>query len=51
LGGELQPFAGELLEHVVGHDDGGFLGHAQASELHRADDHLGGLAGADGVGQ
>ena len=46
-GVDLHELAGELLKHVVGHDDGRLLGHAQAFELHAADDHLGGLAGTD----
>ena len=44
---ELQPLAGELLEHVVGHDHGRLCDEAEAAELHRAHHHLGGLAGAD----
>jgi hypothetical protein len=47
----LQPLAGELLEHVIGHHHRG-LGHqAQTAHLHAADDHLQGLAGPDLVGQ
>ena len=48
---ELEELAAELLEHVVGHDDGGLADQAEAAQLHRAHDHLGGLAGADLVEQ
>ena len=48
---ELEPFAGELLQHVVGHDDGGLAGQAKAAQLSHADDHFGGFARADLVGQ
>ena len=48
---ELEPFAGELLQHVVGHDDGGLAGQAEAAQLGHADDHFGGFAGPDLVGQ
>ena len=44
LGVELEELAAELLEHVVGHDDGGLAGQVQAAQFHRAHGHLGGLA-------
>ena len=49
--GRAEELAGELLEHVVRHDDGGLADQAEAAQLHRAHDHLGGLARADLVGQ
>ena len=48
---ELEPFPGELLEHVVRDDDRGLADQAEAAQLHHAHDHLGGLARADLVGQ
>ena len=51
LGVRLQPLAGELLQHVVGHDDCRLADQAQAPQLRDAHDHLGGLAGADLVGE
>ena len=48
---ELHPFAGELFEHVVGDHDAGFVRHPEAAQLHCADDHRCGLAGADLVGE
>ena len=44
---ELLPLAGELLEHVVGDDDGGFADQPEAAQLHDPGDHFDGLAGAD----
>jgi hypothetical protein len=46
---QLQVLAGELLEHVVRDDDGRLLHQAEAPQLLRAHDHLGGLPGADDV--
>jgi hypothetical protein len=43
LGVELEELAAELLEHVVGHDDGGLAGQVQAAQFHRAHGHLGGF--------
>ena len=51
LGVELEELAAELLQHVVGHHDAGLAGQVQAAQLHRAHRHLGGLAGADLVGE
>ena len=51
LGVELEELAAELLEHVVGHDDGGLAGQVQAAQFHRAHGHLGGFPGADLVEQ
>ena len=51
VGIELEPLAGELLEHVVGDDDRRLGGRAEAAQLHGGHDHRGGLAGADGVGE
>ena len=48
---QLQPFAGELLEHVVRDDDGGLADQAEAPQLGDAHDHFGGFPGADLVGQ
>ena len=48
---ELQPLAGELLQHVVGHDDGRLSGHAQAPQFRDAHDHFGGFARAHLVEQ
>ena len=48
---ELQPFAGELLQHVVGHDDRGLADQAEPPQFGDAHDHLGGLARADFVGE
>ena len=48
---QLQPFPGELLEHVVRDDDGGLADQAEAPQLGDADDHFGGFPGADLVGQ
>ena len=48
---DLQPLAAELLQHVVGNHDRR-LGHKpEPAQLHRADHHLGRLAGADLVKQ
>ena len=51
LGVELEELAAELLEHVVGHDDGGLAGQVQPTQFHRAHGHLGRLARADLVEQ
>ena len=48
---ELEPFAGELLEHVVRDDDRGLADQAEPPQLGHAHDHLGGLSRADLVGQ
>lgn len=48
---ELEPLAGELLQHVVRDDDGWFAGQAQAPWLRNADDHFGCFPGADFVGE
>ena len=48
---QLQPFAGELLEHVVRDDDGGLADQAEAAQLGDAHDHFRGFPGADLVGE
>ena len=48
---ELQPLAGELLQHVVGHHDGRLSDQAEPPQLGHAHDHLGGLARAHLVEQ
>ena len=48
---ELEPFPGELLEHVVRDDDRGLADQAEPPQLGHAHDHLGGLSRADLVGQ
>ena len=48
---QLQPFAGELLEHVVRDDDGGLADQAEAPQLGDAHDHFRGFPGADLVGE
>ena len=44
---ELQPLAGELLEHVVRDHDHRLADHPEAPQLAGADDHLRRLSGAD----
>ena len=51
LGVELEPFPGELLQHVVGDHDGGLADQAEAAQFGDADDHLGGFPGADLMGE
>jgi hypothetical protein len=46
---ELEQLAGELVEHVVGHDERRLLDETEATLLHRRHDHGRRLAGADGV--
>ena len=51
VGVELHELAGELLQHVVGHDVHRLLDQAGLLHLHAGGGHREGLAGPDGVGQ
>ncbi len=51
VGVELHELAGELLEHVVGHDVHRLLDQPGLLHLHAGGGHGEGLAGADGMGQ
>ena len=51
VGVELHEFAGELLEHVVGHDVHRLLDEPGLLHLHAGGGHGEGLAAAYGVGQ
>ena len=46
---ELEPLAGELVEHVVQDHHRRLRRGAESAQLHRGHDHRGGLAGADRV--
>ena len=51
VGVELHELAGELLQHVVGHDVHRLLDEPGLLHLHAGGGHGEGLAGADGVGE
>ena len=51
VGIELHELAGELLEHVIGHDVHRLLGQPGLFHLHAGGGHREGLAGPDGVGE
>ena len=51
VGVELHELAGELLQHVVGHDVHRLLDEPGLLHLHAGGGHREGLAGADGVGE
>ena len=51
IGVELHELAGELLQHVIGHDVHRLLDEPGLLHLHAGGGHREGLAGADGMGE